>query len=302
MTSDSPGPVSPKEPLAATRSPANTDPSPHQPCPACASAAGAGPGGDPSRYIYALGQVQPRYPSLSAEKEIAQVIGRAETAKLTDRQVIHQVLARRQNRYLARQLCWVLAIQGLDTYLLQPRDPADLDLLIEALRPEPSPQDQDVVVGVRGPIAPPEMCNGLMVPVVIFDQLYSFDRDAFIKSISRPDTIPEERFRPAAAAMFDRIIQMTGNVGAADEQRALNYLAVRYPAIYARTAEAFSQEASLSAVNVRGSQLGGLRRIVEVILSYTNRKTDVTEKFFVRVDVTEEFPFLVTKLTPYFDR
>ena len=27
-----------------------------------------------------------------------------------------------------------------------------------------------------------------------------------------------------------------------------------------------------------------------------------TEKFFVRVDVTEEFPFLVTKMSPYYDR
>jgi hypothetical protein len=26
------------------------------------------------------------------------------------------------------------------------------------------------------------------------------------------------------------------------------------------------------------------------------------EKFFVRVDVTEEFPFLVTRLSPYYDR
>jgi hypothetical protein len=33
--------------------------------------------------------------------------------------------------------------------------------------------------------------------------------------------------------------------------------------------------------------------------TYTNRTADVTEKFFVRVDVTEEFPFLVTKLSPY---
>jgi hypothetical protein len=27
----------------------------------------------------------------------------------------------------------------------------------------------------------------------------------------------------------------------------------------------------------------------------------VTEKHFVRVDVTEEFPFLVTKLSPFYD-
>ena len=33
---------------------------------------------------------------------------------------------------------------------------------------------------------------------------------------------------------------MTDNAGATDEHRALNYLAVRYPAIYAKAAEAFA--------------------------------------------------------------
>jgi hypothetical protein len=42
--------------------------------------------------------------------------------------------------------------------------------------------------------------------------------------------------------------------------------------------------------------------VVDVIFAYTNRNTDVVEKFFTRVDVTEEFPFLVTKLSPYYDR
>jgi hypothetical protein len=31
------------------------------------------------------------------------------------------------------------------------------------------PTDADVVVGVRGAIAPPELCNGLMVPIVMFE-------------------------------------------------------------------------------------------------------------------------------------
>ena len=38
------------------------------------------------------------------------------------------------------------------------------------------------------------------------------------------------------------------------------------------------------------------------IFSYTHRTTDVTEQYFVRVDVTEEFPFLVPKLSSYYDR
>jgi hypothetical protein len=87
-----------------------------------------------------------------------------------------------------------------------------------------------------------------------------------------------------------------------DEHRALNYLAVRYPAIYATAAERHAQNASLTAVDVRLSRLSGTRKIADVIFSYTNRQTDVTEKYFVRVDVAEEFPFLVTRLQPYYAR
>ena len=95
---------------------------------------------------------------------------------------------------------------------------------------------------------------------------------------------------------------MADNAGATDEHRALNYLAVRYPAIYATAAEAYGQNASLSGVEVRHSRLSGVRKILDVVFSYTHRETDVTEKHFVRVDVTEEFPFLVTRMSPFYER
>ena len=147
-----------------------------------------------SAYVYALGRIEPRFPRLSVEKEYAQATGRAETAGLTDRQALQTVLSQPENRYLARQLCYVLTIEGLDTYILQLGDPVDLTALIKSLRRTPRLGDVDVVVG------------------------------------------------------------------------------------------------------------SGTRKIVEVIFSYTNRETDVTEKFFVCVDVTEEFPFLHTKLSPYYGR
>lgn len=54
---------------------------------------------------------------------------------------------------------------------------------------------------------------------------------------------------------------------------------------------------------VRGYSNDTLRAIVHPSgVAYTNRNTDFREKFCVRVDVTEEFPFLVTKLGPYYDR
>jgi hypothetical protein len=66
-------------------------------------------------------------------------------------------------------------------------------------------------------------------------------------------------------------------------------------------AEQFLANASLSAVGVRPSPLSATRKVMEAIFSFTNRTTDVVAKFFVRVDVTEQFPFLVTKLSPYYD-
>lgn len=256
-----------------------------------------GDGSPRRRYVYALGRIVPRLPSLGVEKEFAQATGRAETANLTDRQAFHAVLSDPRNRYLARHSCYVFTIQGLETYIVRPRDPADLTLLVEALS-----SDHNVVIGVREGLAPAHLCDGLILPVVGFDQIYSFDTREFVQSLPKPDNIDEERFRSAVDELFERVIQISDNAGAADQHRALNYLAVRYPSIYVKTAEAFAAGSSLSAIETRISRLGGGRNIHDVIFSYTNRQTDVTEKFFVRVDVTEQFPFLMTKLSPYFDR
>jgi hypothetical protein len=268
----------------------------------CLTCGDGAPTAAPPSYIYAVGRIEPRFPLLSVEKEFAQATGRAQTDGLTDRQALHQGLTSRENRYLARQLCWVMTVEGIETYILMPRDPTDLDLLIESLRAAPSAADVDVVIGVMGPIALPTLCNGLTVPIVAYDQIYSFDRGTLIGTIPQPEGADAAKFQATADEVFDRIAQMTDNAGATGPHRALNYLAVRYPAMYATVLDAHVRNASLSAVDVRPSMLSGTRQIVEVVFSFTNRATDVVEKFFVRVDVTEKFPFLVTKMSPYFDR
>jgi hypothetical protein len=115
-----------------------------QPCSTC------GAGSAPSSYVYALGRIEPRFSNASVSKEFAQAVGRAETAGLTDRQTLHSILSKRQNRYLARQFCWVFAIQGVDTYLLVPRDSMDFEMLVESMRPAPRPTDIDVIIGLAG--------------------------------------------------------------------------------------------------------------------------------------------------------
>jgi FlaG/FlaF family flagellin (archaellin) len=279
--------VNPLARLSSSVAPATTAVSP-QACATCGTAANGGTASPPS-WIYAIGNIEVRFPSISVEKEFAQATGRDKTAGLTDRQALHAVLTKPENRYLVRQLCWVMTVEGLETYILRPRDPSDFRLLIDAIRPNPGPLDLDVVIGIKGPIAPAEMCNGLMVPIVVFDQIYSFDRDTLIKSIPKPEQTSAKEFAPSAAELFDRITQMTDNAGAMDEHRALNYLAVRYQAIYAKAADYYAQNSSLTAVNVQGSALSGTRKVLEVVFSFTNRNTDVVDKQFVRVDVTTSF-------------
>jgi hypothetical protein len=53
---------------------------------------------------------------------------------------------------------------------------------------------------------------------------------------------------------------------------------MRYPGIYAKAAEEFARDFSLTGVDVLPSPLSGTRRIVDCIFSYTNRNTDFTEK------------------------
>jgi hypothetical protein len=274
------------------------------PCPTCGTASASNPnGGEMTTYIYAIGSIDARFPTPSVEKEVAQAMGRGATAGLTDRQALHALLSQRQSRYVARQMCYVMTIETVDAYILLPRDPADIELLVDAIQ-TPPPTDVDVVIGVRGPIAPPEMCNGLMIPIVVFDQLYSFSRTDLFAAIQAPEGTPPEQAQlltPSGQELFDRILRIADNLGATDEHRALNYLSVRYDQIYRLAAQQFLNNASLTAVEAVPSRLSGTRKLVNVLFTYTNRETTVAEKYRVRVDVTDEFPFLDTPLTPYFE-
>jgi hypothetical protein len=256
-------------------------------------------------FVFAIGRVEMRFGTLGVEKEFAQATGRANTKGLADQAALHAVISADANRYLLRQVCWVLMIEGMETYILVPRDPADYDQLRDAVRPRPSPLDIDVVIGIRGPIAPPEMCNGLTIPIVFFDQIYSFDRQTLLDALPQAKQAGKAKsgsYSSSAEEVFQRMKLMTDNAGSTDEHRALNYLCVRSADVYDKVAAAFDREASLTAIDIQPSPLSGTRNILDIVFSFTDRKTDVTDKLFTRVDVTEEFPFLVTRMSPYFDR
>ena len=113
---------------------------PQTTCPSCGVAtarAATNLGGASPSYVYAIGRIEPHCPSLAVEKEYSQVKRSASSSGMSDRQVLQRVLSDPQYRYLARQHCWVFCVQGIETYILIPRDPGDYELLIQSIRPEP---------------------------------------------------------------------------------------------------------------------------------------------------------------------
>jgi hypothetical protein len=277
-------------------------------------------GGNQSRlsgFVYAIGTIEVECPSIAIEREM-QLLARhlgVETEPdvnmpmkpTEDRIWQHAVLSkdRKMTRYLARQLSWRLTIEDYPAYILSPRDPADLDELIDCLarpkfpkrdggRPKkgakagPSsrtpafghPQDLDVIIGVAGTQTP----DGIEVKM---DQVFTIK--------------PEQLILPGAGGYF---AQLADNRGLTDQDRAYNYLIARY-AIASENLEEINQEFELAGVPVIYSRLGGdSRRIVRVIYTFNSKgpNTPAQRKYFVRVDVTEEFPFIATSWNRYLER
>ena len=251
-------------------------------------------------FVYVLGQIEARFPNRSIEKGYVQILERSKSANFEHQQAFYSVLSQPENRYLARKLSWILTKEGVPIYILLPTGPEDLDILLDAIRPSACPLDRQVVVGRKGPVAPPEMC-GQEVPMVLVDHLYSLEYNNFLKSI-HPELVADEKFKAAALELFRRMMQIADNTGSTEKHRALNYLAVRYLAIYSTAAEKLENSFSLTSAEAIPSRLSDSRKIISVVFSFTNRETGIMEKYFVRVDVTEEFPFIVTKMAPYYDR
>jgi Subtilase family/PatG C-terminal/PatG Domain len=258
-----------------------------------------------SGFVYAIGTIEAEYPNTAIEREM-QILAQHLRVDITpDRDLTtrptenrhwqHAVLSKdpKLTRYIARQLRWRLTIEDSPVFVLNPSDPSYFDDLIDALkRPKyASPErpagkrtakeavpieastvhaeDLDVVIGVTGPQTP----EGI---AVVMDQIFQLDRN---------------QLAPGGLACFS---QLADNHGLTDEDRAYNFLAARYKPPLSQV-----QGFELSGMRVTPSRLGsGTVRAI-----YTLRNTTMAEKeYFVRVDVTNEFPMIVSPWQLYLER
>jgi hypothetical protein len=259
-----------------------------------------------TNYVYAIGTVTARFPTLNIEKEFMQAWGKAPADTLTIRDSDKfEVLSQGQNLYLAREMCWVFQSGDIDIYILRPRSYVELTDLVSCLSPTPGLISSALIVGRLGPIAPPSMCNGIQLPVVSCDQVFSFTTQAFINNIvsavtSGGSTVPGD-VTAAAQNAFSVMTLLADNAGQTDEHRAINYLTFKSLALYRKEIEMEASGFRLNSVMARPDPLSRTRSVQDVILTYANNTTTETRRFFTRVDVTGEFPFLLNELAIFYD-
>ena len=249
-------------------------------------------------FVYAVGRLTPQFPALHVEKEFAHLAADVEGPEISEQRRLKDVLGRSENMYLARHVCWVFTTQQIDTFIVVPRDRDDIRELTDAFAPGAA----DVIhVCVGGPATTPvsSACASSGLPLIAVDQLLSFTLDEFLDALSAESDGDGETHeqRDAMRELFVRITQRTDNHGIAAEHRALNYLALRYPAIYHTTAQAVADGKTLIGIDARPAP-GAERRVVSVTLTFRSRRTQIVESFACLVDVTDEFPFLVRGLAP----
>ena len=203
-----------------------------------------------SRFVYAVGQLAPQFPSLGVEKEFAQLANRLGRGGLVEMELLRQVLEVPENRYLARHLCWVFTSQHVEAFTMLPRDETDLTQLVEMISPNNSEEIVHVVVGRSSPGPADSPCIAAGLPTVTPDQLLAFTVDEFTQAVpdvgatADQETAGEqelpatsrnevgEQFQAVVREVFVRLTRRADNHGITDDHRAFNYVALRYPPIY----------------------------------------------------------------------
>lgn len=265
-----------------------------------------------SGFVYAIGTIEAECPNAAIEREMQFFAEKYEidpdldrdpyTKPAEDRQWQYLVLSkkREETRYIARQLRWRLTIEGFPIFVLNPNDPSILDALIDALnRPKPSKRNPKSRGGKQQSATeeleadPSFSAADIDVVIGITGQQTSYGTGVLVDHIFQ---IGQKELAPDGSTYFS---QLADNHGLTDEDRAYNYLIARYePPLKSSETSGYL----LSGVSVGASRLGASTdRIMRAIYRFRN-KEGAEKKYFVRVDVTHEYPMIVTEWRSFLER
>jgi hypothetical protein len=195
----------------------------------------------------------------------------------------------------------VFVNQAQDCFVIVPRDQHELLVLIEGFV---SSTDSSIIVVIGRSTAGAQWAPDTGEPALPrfgVDQLIRFEKDEFVGRVPRSTDLPEEEFKNSIRYIFSRILRRSNNAGISDDHRALNYIALRDPAIFEVSTRAAAKSLMLASIDARPQIFSDGRRTVTVRFNYRGPGNGLTERYSCRVDVTEQFPFILSPMQQTFD-
>ncbi|MCG7534157.1 hypothetical protein [Pseudoalteromonas sp. OOF1S-7] len=258
--------------------------------------------GDRYDYIYALGQIDIVFPNEGLKRQFlsaAMALGvneKAYYAVFTNKSQPVGNPARYKYLYLAEQVDWVLSVNQKHCYVLKPVTPTELEALIEALQP-PNNTLESVYTCVIGHITSGH--DTLELPEVICQQVYHQTLSQLHQTIQKISSAETNAIQDVI-----RELEVEPNPGRSDFDRAKNFIAFRYPNIYAQTHTMNTGTNTLpsaSLVRITFSRFDALsdHRIVDITLTYKENTSTRHHYYFCRVDVSGLYPFINTEIQSF---
>lgn len=251
------------------------------------------------QFVYAIGRVEVRFPSLGIEREYQQRERAVQDLPQHPRNA--RVLAvLEKNPHLAARVTWVFVVGAGPVFALNPSSGSLKEAFFKALAQSHQLDHACVAIGrVGSGFTSPTTVGGLLLSPVGVDQLYVFSAGEWAEDLARAAhpalqsrKVDAAHFQTVAQGVFREVTSMPENIGVSDGHRALNYLLVQHPGMLLASAERPGHV--LDRIETRVLQSVGGRRHVAVILSFLDRGTGVPERLSCTVDVTEEWPFVVS--------
>ena len=260
-------------------------------------------------YVYVVGDINARFPDLNLEKEFyqssliagdsqpmfAQVNDRIGLEKLNQNQQLYkhlfQGLSQPQNRYIARDMNWVLDNRYFEE--LYQLHITDDDLLTQCIA---------ALGRTKG--------DGQMVLVGKSDYAGVLSVDAIMPVAVMPfgqKVQPEEKNNGNMTELVNKITTLDTSSGNTDALRALNYALYNNPTMYSQS-YTICYQSKADGPNPNGYNLTGVavntlqsgdRIVADIVFSFQGINSSVLQYWFSRVDVTGEYPFMVVEWQQY---
>ncbi|MCG7534159.1 hypothetical protein [Pseudoalteromonas sp. OOF1S-7] len=261
-----------------------------------------------SRYVYAVGFINAKFPTLNLEKELYQnsLTGNNETQlamleninddialqRLNRNNQLYQTLFKglslAKNRYIARNMHWILD-NRYNEQMFTLHTPTD-ELLTQCITALGRAQNDDagqvVIVGQLQP------SNAVLVQAIVPVSALPFGE------VLQEENQGKDQFKN----LVKEITSLDISAGDTDSTRALNYTLYNNPTIYQQSYH-LCYQSRRDGPNPNGYQLinvdadtsqSGDRLVADVIFTYQGINTGAMQFWRSRVDVTGEYPFMVS--------